>query len=111
MGIDEDTVAERALNFARYTLVDAGSPAWTALVSLQDGSFASGPLIVARSDLAQGQAEALATAVPDGKILLVGCERQDRHLRFTVLDRDGRRLLRRDEMQDEPIGHRGDEVL
>ena len=104
-------LAERAMEFARQILIEAGNPSWTALVEIPDGGFASGPMVVARSDLAVRQADALAQSVPGGTLLFVGCERADRQLRFTVLDRDGRRLLRRDEVQEDAIGKPAGETL
>lgn len=108
---DDDTLPERALNHARQSLIEAGNPAWTTLVELPGGSFASGPLIVARVDQAKTQAQALAEAAPGRPVLHVGLERADRLLRFTVLDADGKRLLRRDETQERPIGDRLNETI
>lgn len=107
---EEIATAERALEFARYDLLSSGNPAWAALAVLDNGSFHLGPLIVANRDAAQAQRTALQAAVPGATILLVGYEQAGQHLRFTVLDEDGARLVVRDQTHDEPIGDRNEKI-
>ncbi|WP_372788944.1 hypothetical protein [Paraconexibacter sp.] len=107
----ESSLAERAVDHARTLLIEAGNPSWAALVQTPDGGFLTGPMVVARSDLALQQGGALAGVVPDGALLVVGCERAGRQLRFTVLDGDGRRVLRRDEIVEDAIGRPGSEIV
>lgn len=97
--------AERALDFARHELMDAGNPAWTAVAVLPDNSCDMAALIVAAPRAASTAASALAAAHPTAEVLLVGCESEGQRLRFTVTSlATGRRLLRRDEVREETIG-------
>lgn len=107
---EEIATAERALEFARYDLLSSGNPAWAALAIRASGSFHLGPLIVANREAARAQRTALEAAVPDATILLVGYEQVGQHLRFTVLDEDGGRLVVRDQTHDEPIGDRNEKI-
>lgn len=97
--------AERALDYARHELMDAGNPAWTAVAVLPDRSCDMGVLIVAAPHAANAAAGALASAHPEAEVLLVGCESEGKRLRFTVMHAGtGRRVLRRDEVREEALG-------
>jgi len=108
---EDIATAERALEFARHDLLSSGgNPAWAALAVLDGGGFHLGPLIVASREAARAQHAALHAAAPGATVLIVGYEQAGQHLRFTVLDEAGARLVVRDQTRDEPIGSRNEEI-
>lgn len=109
--MNDDDLLERVLGSARQALLSGGSPAWLVLAALPDGTFRPGPLVVTRMDQAEGQARALAEAFPGASVFFVGCDRGGTQSRFTICDRDGVRLLRRDEVQEATLNDRRNEVI
>lgn len=99
-----ERLAERALDGARHRLLDSGNPAFVGVAVPEEGPPRLAPLVVANVPAARGGVLALADAHPDTPVLVVGCARQGRHLRFTVQDLDGRVLVDRLEVRERPIG-------
>ncbi len=101
-------LAERALNAARHRLLDSGNPAFVAVAVTEEGPPRLAPMVVANAPAALKVAGALRNDLPEAEVLVVGCARQGRHLRFTVQgeERDTV-LIDRLEVREKPIGMNG----
>ena len=100
-----DRLAERALDAARHRLLDSGNPAFLAVAVPEEGRPHLSPMVVANQQAAGAGVRALADALPGLPVLVVGCARQGRHLRFTVHTADPAHLvLDRLEVREQAIG-------
>ena len=102
-----ERLAERALDGARHRLLDSGNPAFVAVAIPEDGPPRMASLVVANVPAASAGIRALEQALPGAPVLVVGCARQGRHLRFTVRDERDRVLVDRLEVRERPIGEMG----
>jgi len=103
-----ERIAERALNAARHRLLDSGNPAFVAVALPQDGPPRLAPLVVANHRAAEAGVRALRGDLGEIDVLVVGCARQGRHLRFTVQALEAPRpILDRLEVRERPIGEMG----
>lgn len=99
MAADPTALAERALEGARLSLLDAGSPAYTAVVVLPD-RCELGPMVLASKAGVVDQARRLAADFADAEAtVVVALHREGDRLKFVITDaRSDDRLLIRHEV-------------
>lgn len=102
-----ERLAERALDAARHRLLDSGNPAFVAVAVPDDAPPRLASLVVANVPATAPGVGALQEAFPGVDVVVVGCARQGRHLRFTVHDLRDRLLVDRLEVREQPIGELG----